>query len=218
MKLLFDFLPIFLFFGAYTYADGHKEWAAAFATTQFGFLVSGGQVGQTEAPVLLATVVVVVATMLQVAWLKLKGKKVDVMLWVNLVVVTVLGGLTVYFHNDNFIKWKPSVLYWFMGLAFWLGPLMFNKNLLRMFMGEQMQLPERVWHRLNFAWVAFFAMMGLLNLYVAYTFSQPTWVKFKVFGGLGLMLVFTIAQGLYLGKYMEVPAADTDASKKADAP
>ncbi len=210
MKILFDFLPIFLFFAAFKYSEAHKDWAAAFATSQFGFLVSGGVVGKEEAPVLLATVVVIVATLAQVAWLKFRGRKIDTMLWVSLALVVVLGGATIYFHNETFIKWKPSVLYWAMGLSFWLSPLLFGKNLLRMMLGEQMQLPATVWHRLNFAWVAFFALMGLLNLWVAYTFSTAAWVNFKLFGGIGLMLLFTVAQGLYLSRHMKdetAPAA-----------
>ena len=208
MKLLFDFLPIILFFVAFKYAEAHKAWAASFATSQLGFLVSGGEVGPSEAPVLLATVVVIVASLAQVAWLKLRGRKVDTMLWVSLGLVVVLGGATIYFHNETFIKWKPSVLYWAMGLSFWLSPLLFGKNLLRALMGAQMQLPARVWHRLNFAWVAFFAAMGLLNLWVAYSFSTDVWVDFKLFGGIGLMLLFTLAQGLYLNRYLKDDAED----------
>jgi intracellular septation protein len=203
MKLLFDFLPIILFFGAFKYAEGHKEWAAAFATSQFGFLVSGGVVGPEEAPVLLATAVVIVASLAQVARLKTRGRKVDTMLWVSLALVVVLGGATIYFRSETFIKWKPSVLYWAMGLSLWLSPLLFGKNVLRLLLGEQLQLPAKVWHRLNFAWVAFFGLMGLLNLWVAYSFSTSAWVNFKLFGGLGLMLVFTVAQGLYLSQYLK---------------
>lgn len=203
MKILFDFLPIILFFGAFKYAEGHKPWAADFATEQLGFIVSGGKVGQDEAPVLLATVVVILATLAQVAWLKIRGRRVDAMLWVSLVLVVVLGGLTVYLRSETFIKWKPSVLYWVMGTAFWLSPLLFGKNLLRLLLGEQLELPARVWHRLNFAWVAFFGIMGFLNLWVAYHFSTATWVNFKLFGALGLMLLFTIAQGLYLSRYLK---------------
>ena len=203
MKLFFDFLPIILFFGAFKYAEAQTDWAAAFATDQFGFLVSGGIVGTEEAPVLLATVVVIIATLAQVLWLKLRRRKIDTMLWVSLGLVVVLGGATIYFHSDTFIKWKPSVLYWVMGLSFWLSPLLFGKNLLRVLLGEQMQLPNMVWHRLNFAWVAFFALMGLINLWVAYTFSTATWVNFKLFGGIGLMLLFTLAQGFYLSRYLK---------------
>ena len=203
MKLLFDFLPILLFFGAFKYADGHREWAADFATRQFGFLVSGGVVGPTEAPVLLATLVTVLATLGQVAWLKLRGRRVDKMLWVTLGVVVVLGAATVYFHNETFIKWKPSVLYWLMGTTLWLSPLLTGRNLIRALMSQHIALPDRIWHRLNFAWVAFFALMGLLNLWVAYSFSTDTWVNFKLFGGVGLMLLFTLAQGLVLNRYAE---------------
>jgi intracellular septation protein len=203
MKLIFDFLPIVLFFASFKFTEAHKDWAASFATSQFGFMVSGGTVGPTEAPVLLATIVVIAATLAQVAVLKALRRKVDVMLWVSLVLVVVLGGLTIWFHNENFIKWKPSVLYWTMGTALWLSPLLGGKNLLKLLLGEQLHLPPKVWHRLNFAWVAFFAGMGLLNLWVAYTFSLDTWVNFKLFGGMGLMLVFTISQGLYLSRYIE---------------
>ncbi|MBL8317951.1 MAG: septation protein A [Burkholderiaceae bacterium] len=203
MKLLLDFLPILLFFGTFKYAEAHKAWAASFATQHLGFAVAGGVVGVEEAPVLLATVVVIVATMAQVAWIKLNGRKVDLMLWVSLALVVVLGGLTVWFHSETFIKWKPSVLYWAMGTALWLSQALFGKNLLRSLLGGQIELPTAVWHRLNFAWVAFFATMGLLNLWVAYTFSTSTWVNFKLFGGLGLMLAFTIAQGLYLSRYVK---------------
>ena len=203
MKLLLDFLPILLFFGSFRYAEAHRDWAAGFATQHFGMLVAGGRVGPTEAPVLLATVVVIVATLAEVLWLKLRRRHVDAMLWVSLALVVVLGGLTIYFHNETFIKWKPSVLYWSMGLALWLSPLLFDRNLLKLLLGEQLALPARVWHRLNFAWVAFFGAMGLLNLWVAYSFTTEIWVDFKLFGALGLILAFTVAQSLYLSRYVK---------------
>jgi intracellular septation protein len=203
MKLLFDFLPILLFFGAFKYAEGQKDWAAQFATEHLGFVVSGGIVGPNEAPVLLATVVVIVATLAQIGWLVARGRKVDMMLWVSLGLVVVLGGATIWFHSETFIKWKPSVLYWVMGLGFWISRAVFRKNLLQTLMGEQLQLPAAVWQRLNFAWIAFFGLMGLANIYVAYTFSTATWVNFKLFGGIGLMLLFTLAQGLYLSRYLQ---------------
>jgi intracellular septation protein len=217
MKLLFDFLPIVLFFVAFKYAEANRGWAAAFATSHLGFIVSGGEVGPQEAPVLLATVVVIVATLAQVAWLKARGRKVDKMLWVSLALVVVLGGLTIWFHNETFIKWKPSVLYWVTGLAFWLGPLVAGRNLLRLLLGEQLTLPDRVWQRLNFAWVAFFATMGLLNLWVAYTFSTDTWVNFKLFGSLGLMLAFTVAQGFYISRHVRDDGDDAAATASGAA-
>jgi intracellular septation protein len=203
MKLLLDFLPIILFFGTFKYAEANKAWAATFATQYFGGIVAGGVVGPEEAPVLLATLVVIIATLIQVAWLKARNQKVDLMLWISLGLVVVLGGLTVWFHSETFIKWKPSALYWTMGLALLVSQLAFGKNLLRVLLGEQLHLPAAVWQRLNWAWIAFFAAMGVLNLWVAYTFSTSTWVNFKLFGALGLMLVFTVAQGLYLSRHLE---------------
>ena len=203
MKLLFDFLPIILFFGTFKYAESEKAWAADFATRHLGFMVSGGKVSVAEAPVLLATVVVIAATLAQVVWLKLRRRKVDAMLWISLALVVVLGGLTIWFHSETFIKWKPSALYWAMGLAFWLSPLLFNRNLLKVLLEEQLDLPGKVWHRLNFAWIAFFGVMGLLNVWVAYHFTTAAWVNFKLFGGLGLMLLFMLAQGLWISRYLE---------------
>ena len=202
MKLLFDFLPILMFFGMFKYAEGQPEWAAATASQWLGFMVEGSVVGPTEAPVLLATVVVIVATLLQVAWLLLRGRKVDTMLWVSLALVVLLGGATIYFHSETFIKWKPTLLYWAMAGGLLTGQLL-GKNGIRALMGAQMSLPDPVWLRVNQSWMAFFAFMGLLNLWVAYQFTTAVWVNFKLFGGIGLMLVFVVAQSLVLGKYMQ---------------
>lgn len=202
MKLLLDFLPILLFFGTFKYAEGHKDWAAAFATQHFGWMVAGGTVGPAEAPVMLATLVVIAASLAQVAWLKLRGRKIDLMLWVSLTLVVVLGGLTVWLKSETFIKWKPTGLYWAMALSFLVSQWVFGRNLLKLMLGEQIQLPEGVWQRLSWAWVGFFAGMGVLNLWVAYHFSTDAWVNFKLFGGIGLMLVFTLAQGLYISRHL----------------
>ena len=214
MKILLDFLPIILFFTTFKYGEANKEWAARFASEHFGFIVSGGVVGVAEAPVLLSTVVVIIATFTQIAVLLARGKKIDMMLWVSLALVVVLGGATIWFHNETFIKWKPSVLYWAMGLAFLVSQALFGKNLLKALMGEQLELPGAIWQRLNLAWIGFFALMGLLNLYVAYNFSTATWVDFKLFGGMGLMLLFTLAQGLYLSRHMKPEAAPAEASSE----
>jgi intracellular septation protein len=202
MKLLFDFLPIILFFVAFKVADANKAAAAAFATSHFGFIVSGGIVGAEEAPVLLATVVVVIATLAQVAWLAARGKKIDLMLWVSLALVVTMGGLTIWLHSETFIKWKPTLLYWVMAAALLIASLVWRKNLIRTLLGEQLTLPEPVWQRLNVAWAAFFALMGALNLWVAFHFATPTWVNFKLFGLMGLLLAFALGQGLYLARYM----------------
>jgi intracellular septation protein len=203
MKIFLDILPLLLFFAVGKYADSHAAWAARFATDHFGFMVSGGVVGTEEASALLATIVVIVATAVQISWLLSRRRKVDVMLWVTFVLVVVLGGATIWFHNPTFIKWKPSALYWAMGLAFWVSQTIFHKNLLQTLIGAQLQLPPAIWQRLNFVWIGFFGLLGLLNLYVAYTFSTSTWFTFKAFGVTGLMLLFMLAQGLYIGKHLE---------------
>ena len=213
MKILFDFLPIALFFGMFKYADSHKDWAASTATDWLGFMVSGGVVGSAEAPVLLATVVVIVATLVQILWIKARGRKVDTMLWVSLALVTVLGSATIYFHSENFIKWKPTVLYWVMGGSLLVAQVFFRINLIKRLMGAQMELPEAAWRAMNWAWTGFFAAMGVLNLWVAYNFDTNTWVIFKLFGGMGLMIVFVIAQAMYLGRYVK----DTDNAKDSQA-
>jgi intracellular septation protein len=203
MKILFDFLPIALFFGMFKYAEGHKDWAAGVATDWLGFMVSGGVVGPAEAPVLLATVVVIVATLAQILWLKARRQKVDAMLWISLGLVTVLGGATIYFHSESFIKWKPTVLYWVMGGALLFGQLVMKKNGIKSLMGAQMSLPDSVWRVVNFSWVGFFAVTGCLNLWVAFNFSTDAWVNFKLFGGLGLMVVFVLLQAFYLNKHIK---------------
>ena len=205
MKLLLDFLPILFFFGTFKYAESHKDWAAALASDNLGFMVSGGVVGPAEAPVLLATVVVILATLAQVVYMLIRGRKIDTMLWVSLALVVILGGATIWFHSDTFIKWKPSVLYWVMGAGLALSAWVFKKNLLKRLLSEQISLPEPVWGRLNVAWVLFFATMGALNIFIAYNFPTEIWVNFKLFGGLGLMVLFTLGQGWYIGRHLIEP-------------
>ncbi len=181
MKLFLDFLPLILFFGTFQYADKNKEWAAALATNWLGFMVSGGIVGVDEAPVLLGTIVMSVITLIQVTVLKLTRRPIHLMLWITLALVIVLGGATIWFHSPIIIKWKPTIAYWALALSFWISRLV-GKNLLEEMLGGEFVLPHVVWQRLNFAWIAFLGLMGLLNLYVAYTFSTSTWASFKVFG------------------------------------
>jgi len=201
MKLLLDFLPLLLFFVTFKYADRQPDWAAAFATEHLGFLVSGGKVGPTEAPVLLATVVVMAATIAQVLFLKLRGRKVDLMLWISLGLVVTLGAATVYFHNEAFIKWKPTLVYWLFSAAILISRLL-GRDLLRQMLGEELHLPDVIWTRLNRAWIVFFAAMGFANLYVAYSFSTEAWANFKVFGGTGLMIAFMLGQGIYMSRHL----------------
>lgn len=203
MKFIFDLLPIFLFFVSFKWAEGHKAVVAEWMTQHLGFMVSGGVVGLTEAPVLLATLVVIAGTLAQVVTLKAMRKPVDKMLWAGLVVVVVLGGLTLWFHSEVFIKWKPTIIYWLMGAGLLVGEVFMKRDVLSQMMGGQISAPEAVWRRLTWAWVAFFLSMGFLNLYVAFNYSTDLWVTFKMWGTLGLLLVFTLVQGVYLSKHME---------------
>jgi intracellular septation protein len=198
MKLLFDLFPVILFFGAFKYAEKKPELAADWVAT----LLGTASVSAQQAPILLATVVVIVASVLQIAWVHFRHGKVDKMLWMSLGIVVVFGGLTLVFQNDAFIKWKPTILYWAFAGSMIFGQMM-KKNAIRSMLGEQLTLPEAVWQRLNLWWIAFFAGMGVLNLVIAFNFPTDTWVNFKLFGGMGLMLLFVLAQGAFLAKYVE---------------
>lgn len=175
MKFLFDLFPIILFFIAFKYAG-----------------------------VFTATAVAIAATCLQVAWVWWRHRKVDTMLWVSLALISIFGGATLLLHDETFIKWKPTVLYWLFATVLSVSALFFKKNLIQSMLSEQVTLPPAVWVRLNVAWVLFFLAMGLLNLFVAFSFSLETWVNFKLFGGMGLMLIFVVAQSLYLSRYVAI--------------
>ena len=174
MKLLLDFFPIVLFFAAF------KLWG-----------------------IYVATAVAIVATIVQIAWLRHSTGKVEPMQWLSLGIIVVFGGATILAHDETFIKWKPTVLYWLMAASLAGGLLLFRKNLLKSLMGSQLELPEPAWRAMNWSWTGFFAVMGVLNLWVAYHFDTDTWVNFKLFGGLGLMALFIVAQALYLGRYVK---------------
>jgi intracellular septation protein len=174
MKFLFDMFPVILFFVAF------KFWG-----------------------IYPATAVAIGATLLQIGWLMFKKRKIEPMLWVSLGVIVVFGGATLLLQNETFIKWKPTVLYWLFATALGIGALIFKKNLIRAMMEKQVTLPEPVWLKLLLSWIGFFSVMGILNLYVAFNYSTDTWVNFKLFGGMGLMLLFVIGQALMLAKYMQ---------------
>ena len=156
---------------------------------------------------------VIAVTLLQVVVLKALRKPVDRMLWAGLGIVVVLGGLTLWFHDETFIKWKPTAIYWLMGAGLFITEVVLGKKMLNQMMGGQIQVPDAVWRQLGWAWVAFFTGMGVLNLYVAFSFPTDTWVSFKLWGSLGLTLVFTLLQGLYLSRHMPAEA-DAAADKR----
>jgi intracellular septation protein len=174
MKFLFDLFPVILFFATYKFAD-----------------------------IYIATGVAIAATFAQIGWVHFRHGKVDRMLWISLGLIVVFGGMTLLLRDPTFIKWKPTVLYWLFAVSLLGSALLFRKNLIRGMLEQQLALPEPIWSRLNLAWAGFFAMMGALNLYVANNYSESDWVNFKLFGGMGLMLVFFIAQGLILSRYAE---------------
>jgi intracellular septation protein len=174
MKFLFDIFPVLLFFIAF------KFWG-----------------------IYTATAVAIGATIGQVGWSWLRHRKVDTMLWVSLCIIALFGGATLWLHDETFIKWKPTVLYWLFGIILFGADFLFRKNLIRAMMEKQLTLPDAVWRKLNLSWVAFFALMGAANLYVAFHFPTETWVDFKLFGGTGLMVVFIVAQGLLLSRHIE---------------
>ena len=125
------------------------------------------------------------------------------MLWASLAIILVFGGATLALQDETFIKWKPTVLYWLFAAVLAGGELLAGRNLLRALLGAQLELPDAAWRRLNLSWIGFFAFMGAANLAVAYNFSTDAWVNFKLFGGIGLMLLFVLAQGLFLAKYVQ---------------
>ncbi|MFN7088059.1 MAG: septation protein A [Burkholderiales bacterium] len=174
MKFLFDLFPVILFFIA--------------------FKVYG---------IYVATGVAIAGTFLQIGWVWLRHRKVDRMLWVSLGIIVVFGGATLLLHNETFIKWKPTVLYWVFAGVLAAAALLFRKNLVRSMMEKQVSLPDPVWGRLLASWIVFFAAMGVLNLYVAYNFSTDAWVNFKLFGGIGLMLAFVVLQALIMAKHVQ---------------
>lgn len=205
MKLLFDLFPVILFFAVFKLAGAEPDAAQAFATHYLAFLVADGEISAKQAPILLATAVAILATLAQVLWLLMRRRHVDQMLWVSLVIIVVFGGATIYFHDEMFIKWKPTVLYWCFALALLGAQLFMRKNLIRALMGKQMSLPDPVWDKLNLAWASFFAAMGALNLYIAFNFPLELWVNFKMFGFIGLMIAFVIAQTVFLSRYLKDP-------------
>jgi intracellular septation protein len=179
MKIFFDFFPVILFFIAFKFYD-----------------------------IYVATAVAIVATVAQLGWVWFRHRKIEKMLWISFALIVVFGGATLLLQDEMFIKWKPTMLYWLFCAVLATGALIFRKNLIRSMMESQMALPEPVWSKVLVSWIGFFAFMGALNLAVAYNFSTDTWVNFKLFGGIGLMLVFVILQGLMLARHIDEGKAD----------
>ncbi len=196
MKLLIDFLPIVVFFLVYKSAPETIELLSP--------LLSSDQVDYLNSlePIILATAILIPATGLQILYTRLATGKFEKMHLVTLALVVTMGGATVFLQDKTFIQWKPTVVNWLFAAGF-LGTYWFSgTTLLERMMGQNLTLPSHVWVQLNYAWACFFVLSGIANLYVAYNFEEQTWVNFKLFGLLGLTIVFIIAQSLYLYRYI----------------
>jgi intracellular septation protein len=179
MKLLLDFFPILLFFGAFKLYD-----------------------------IYIATGVLMTATVLQMGIIWLTQRRLQPMQKATLVLILLFGTLTLVLHDDRFIKWKPTVLYGAMAIALAVAVWGFRKNFLKMLLGEQLDLPGPIWARLNIAWIAYCLFMAVINGYVAATFSTEAWVNFKLWGYV-FPVVFLVAQGFYISPHLksDEPAA-----------
>ena len=144
-----------------------------------------------------------IASLAQVIFYRIKTQRYEKMHVISLVLILVLGGATLFFHNPWFIKWKPTGLYWLAAVVFLSSAFIGQKTLIEKMMDGNIQLPAKIWRRLNYAWCLFFIIMGSLNLYVAYSFSTDFWVNFKLFGGAGLTLAFVFLQAIFLAKHIE---------------
>jgi intracellular septation protein len=174
MKFLIDLFSVLLFFGTYWYTHN----------------------------VFTATAVAIVATVVQVTYMWLRYRHVDTMQWFVLAIVVLLGGATLLFQDKHFIMWKPTVLYTIMGIGLFISERL-GRNGIRAILKAQIELPEKVWSRLCYAWATFFLVMAILNLIIAYRCSEAVWVNFKLFGGLVLMVVFVIGQSIVLSRYIQ---------------
>lgn len=174
MHLFYDLLPIILFFLAYKF---------------YGIYI--------------ATAVAIIAVFAQVAATFIRGKKPEIMQIITLGMVLILGSATLFFHNELFIKWKPTAVYWVLGTVFLMTTFISKKNLVQKMLEKNLTLPDKAWSTLNTTWYCFFFLMGFINLFVVYQFDTDTWVNFKLFGTLILTLLFAGLQGILISRYIE---------------
>lgn len=197
MKLLLDYLPIAIFFIVFKMAPSILDALAPYLSAEHINIL------REMEPIVLATAVLIPATTLQIVATRIIWGKIEKMHLITLAIVVLLGGLTVIFQDKTFIQWKPSIVNWAFALGFVGYRLFTGTTLLERMMGANLELPEAVWSKLSHAWVLFFILSGVLNLFVAYNFSEDFWVNFKLFGLLGLTVIFIIAQGIYLSRYIK---------------
>ena len=173
MKQLFEFIPVILFFIAFKVYD-----------------------------IYVATSVVIVATLIQVSITRFVYKKVEMMQWITLGLILVMGGATLYLQNEQFIKWKLTILEWLFGLALIGSHFFAEKTFIERMMGANLELPRPVWKKLNLLWASFFISVGFINIYVMHNYDTDDWVTFKTFGVPALMLIFIIAQMFFIYKHI----------------
>lgn len=189
MKQFIDFIPLLLFFLVFKLEPRDLE--------LFGY-------SWTLGGIFSATAVLIVSSVLVYGALFLAQKRLEKGQWFTLAGCLVFGSLTLAFHSETFLKWKAPVVNWLFALAFFGSQFIGKQPLIQRMMGHALELPQPVWRKLNIAWVAFFIFSGAANLFVAFTFHE-IWVDFKVFGSLGMTLVFLIAQGIYISRHIQTP-------------
>lgn len=200
MKFLFDFFPVVLFFIAYKFfGDLPASWIELVNQLPVVSL----NVKETRDAIYFATLVIIFATLIQNIAHWLTYKKLEKMHLISLGILIIFGSMTLGFKDPLFIKWKVSIFNWVFAAVILGSHFIGEKPLIERMMSHAIQAPKLIWKRINTSWGVFFAFVGLVNLYVAYTYSEETWVDFKLFGMLGLTVAFMIAQGIYLAKHAE---------------
>lgn len=209
MKFLYDFFPVLLFFIVYKfYGDIPPGIVQAFDALPFLALMPG----EASHAIYLATAVAILASVVQVSLYWLRFRRFEKAHLISLALITVFGGATLALHDPLFIKWKPTILNWLFAAAFLVSQFIGNKTLVERMMDHAITVRATIWRRVNLGWVSFFLIAGLANIYVAYNFSEETWVDFKLFGLMGLTLAFVFAQAIYLSRYMEPAEGETKGS------
>lgn len=155
----------------------------------------------------VATAVGIIGSVAQVIITRLLHKKYDKKQLLVMLIFLVFGGMTLYFHNPIFVKWKPTILFWIFSLAFFISQFVGKESLIQRIMGHALEgksaVTKKVWHRLNLAWCLFFLILGAINIFVAYHFTTDVWVNFKLYGIFSAMLLFGFAQAFFLAKYID---------------
>jgi intracellular septation protein len=181
MKFLIDFFPVIAFFVAFYIPEDREQ------------------------GIYLATAAAIAASFIQIAGTWLVKRRVENMHLVTFLLILVLGGATLLLQDKTFIKWKPTAVNWLFAVVFLGSQFIGRKPLVRRMLEHAVNVPDPVWTTLNLGWVGFFLLMGLINLYVAFSFSDEVWVNFKLFGILGLTLLFAVGQAFYLSRYVSEP-------------